>query len=141
MCIEYLCYLSFWYTETINTNTQARTHTHTHTHTITTHHLGFFPSSILLPSICSLTLTRSVGLARNWPIVPAIIPPGIAFLAGSRQRGNDNLRWRASNVTQPCNKWRRGFRFTALERHSGSCRGHPRCHATCLVPRLILGLY
>ena len=51
------------------------------------------------------------------------------------------LRWRASNVTQPCNNWRCGFRFTALERPSRSCRGHPWCHATCLVPRLFLGLY
>ena len=51
------------------------------------------------------------------------------------------LRWRASNITQPCNNWRRGFRFTALERPSRSCRGHPWCHATCLVPRLFLGLY
>jgi len=51
------------------------------------------------------------------------------------------LRWRASNVTQPCNNWRRGHRFTAFERPSRSCRGHPRCHATCLVPRLFLGLY
>ena len=51
------------------------------------------------------------------------------------------LRWRASNVMQPCNNWRRGFRFTALECRSRSCRGHPRCHATCLVPRLFLGLY
>ena len=31
------------------------------------------------------------------------------------------LRWRASNVTQPCNNLRRGFRFTALERPSRSC--------------------
>ena len=46
------------------------------------------------------------------------------------------LRWRASNVTQPCNNWRRGLRFTVLERPSRSCRGHPWCHATCLVPRL-----
>ena len=141
MCALNICATSVSGTLKPSTRTRKHAHTHTHTHTITTHHLGFFPSSILLPSICSLTLTRSVGLARNWPIVPAIIPPGLAFLAGSRQRGNDNLRWRASNVTQPCNKWRRGFRFTALERHSGSCRGHPRCHATCLVPRLILGLY
>ena len=51
------------------------------------------------------------------------------------------LRWRASNVTQRCNNWRRGFRFTTLERPSRSCRGHPWCHATCLVPRLFLGLY
>ena len=51
------------------------------------------------------------------------------------------LRWRASNVTQPCNNWRCGLQFTALERPSRSCRGHPRCHATCLVPRLFLGLY
>jgi len=51
------------------------------------------------------------------------------------------LRWRASNVTQPCNNWRRGLRFTALERPSRSCRGHPQCHATCPVPRLFLGLY
>ena len=64
--------------------THTRTHTHTHTHT---HHLGFFLSSILLPSICSRIFTRSVGLARYWPIAPAIIPPGIAFLAGSRQCG------------------------------------------------------
>jgi len=40
------------------------------------------------------------------------------------------LRWRASNVTQPCNNWRHGFRFTALECPSRSCRGHPWCHAT-----------
>jgi len=51
------------------------------------------------------------------------------------------LRWRAKNVTQPCNNWRRGLWFTALECLSRSCRGHPRCHATCLVPRLFLGLY
>jgi len=47
------------------------------------------------------------------------------------------LRWRASNVMQPCNNWRRGFRFTALECPSRSGRGHPWCpwcHATCLVP-------
>ena len=50
------------------------------------------------------------------------------------------LRWWASNVTQPCNNWR-GFRFTAIERPSRSCRGHPWCHATYLVPRLFLGLY
>jgi len=38
------------------------------------------------------------------------------------------LRWWASNVTQPCNNWRHGLRFTALERPSRSCRGHPWCH-------------
>ena len=51
------------------------------------------------------------------------------------------LRWRASPVMQPCNNWRHGFRFTTLERPSRSCRGHPWCHAICLVPRLFLGLY
>ena len=32
------------------------------------------------------------------------------------------LRWRASNVTQLCNNWRRGLRFTALERPSRNYR-------------------
>jgi len=32
----------------------------------------------------------------------------------SSGKGGCVLRWRASNVTQPCNNWRRGFRFTAL---------------------------
>jgi len=51
------------------------------------------------------------------------------------------LRWQASNVTQPCNNWRRGFRFTTIECPSRSCKVYPWCHATCLVPRLFLGLY
>ena len=42
---------------------------------------------------------------------------------------------------QLCNNWGRGFRFTALERPSRSCRGHPWCHAICPVPSLFLGLY
>ena len=49
--------------------------------------------------------------------------------------------WRASNVTQLCNNWRRGLQFTALERRSRSCRGHPWHQATCHFPRLFLGLY
>ena len=49
--------------------------------------------------------------------------------------------WWASNVTQLCNNWRRGLRFTALERRSRSCRGHPWHQATCHFPRLFLGLY
>ena len=51
------------------------------------------------------------------------------------------LRWWASNVMQLCNNWRCGLQFTALKHPNGSCRGHPWCHATCLVPRLYLGLY
>lgn len=39
-----------------------------------------FPSSFLFPSICIWTFTRSVGLARNWPTTPAIIPPITDFL-------------------------------------------------------------
>ena len=45
------------------------------------------------------------------------------------------LKWRASNITKPCNNWSRGLQFTALEHPSRSCRGHQWCHATCLVPR------
>jgi len=54
---------------------------------------------------------------------------------------NHRLRWGASNVTQPWNNWRHGFRFIALERPSRSCRGHPWRHAICLVPKLFLGLF
>lgn len=42
--------------------------------------LGLCPSNNLLPSICSLVFTKSVGLARNCPIAPDIMPVGIAFL-------------------------------------------------------------
>lgn len=41
---------------------------------------GGFPSSFLFPSICIWTFTRSVGLAKNWPTTPAIIPPITDFL-------------------------------------------------------------
>lgn len=43
-------------------------------------YLGLCPSNTLLPSICKRTLTRSVGLAMNWPPAPAIMPEGTAFL-------------------------------------------------------------
>ena len=45
------------------------------------------------------------------------------------------LRWRASNITKPCNNWRCGLQFTTLEHPSRSCRGLPWCHDTCPVPR------
>ena len=43
-------------------------------------YLGGFPSSRLLPSICSRTLTRSAGLATNCPMAPAHSPDKDAFL-------------------------------------------------------------
>ena len=38
------------------------------------------PLSFLSPSVCILTLTKSVGLARNWPEAPAVIPETQDFL-------------------------------------------------------------
>lgn len=43
-------------------------------------YLGGFPSNRLRPSICIWTLTKSVGLAKNWPAAPATSPPIDAFL-------------------------------------------------------------
>lgn len=47
-------------------------------------HLKGFPSSLRFPSICIWTFTRSVGLAKNCPMTPAIIPPMTDFLIAKR---------------------------------------------------------
>ena len=43
-------------------------------------YLGALPSNRRLPSICSWTLTRSVGLAINCAMAPADKPHNTAFL-------------------------------------------------------------
>lgn len=48
--------------------------------------LGCKPSSFLFPSICKRIFTKSAGLARNWPIDPAIMPVGMAFLCNTIHR-------------------------------------------------------
>ena len=42
---------------------------------------------------------------------------------------------------QPCDNWRSGLWFTALEHPSRSCRGHPQCHAPDLFQRPLLTTY
>ena len=51
-------------------------------------YLGGFPSSRLLPSICMCTLTRSAGLATNWPMAPAHSPDKDAFLHKKQKCSN-----------------------------------------------------
>ena len=89
---------------------------------------------------------KSIFFVGNWPASLETVSKGSSNSQNISREAQPNtemyeLRWRASNNTQPCNNWRRGFRFTALEPPSRSCRGHPCCHATCLVPRLFVGLY
>ena len=55
---------------------------------ITNTNLGVLPSSFRLPSACIRTLIKSVGLARNWARLPAVIPAATAFL----KKWNDYLR-------------------------------------------------
>ena len=43
-------------------------------------YLGSSPCSNPFPSICKCTFIWSVGLARNWPMAPVIMPVGMAFL-------------------------------------------------------------
>ncbi len=61
-------------------------------------HLGGLPSRRRRPSICIWTLTRSVGLAMNWPRPPATMPPIIAFL---------KMEWQFSHefAVRPTRNW------------------------------------
>lgn len=80
--LVYLC-LSLYYTDTCS-------RPHLSSGGVCTD-LGGWPSSTRFPSTCSLTFTKSVGLAKNCPPAPAIIPVGIAFLHVGTQTCNGGL--------------------------------------------------
>lgn len=57
-----------------------------------------FPSNFLFPSICICTFTRSVGLAKNCPMAPAVMPPNTAFLPNGEKLCS-RILWKSSQVT------------------------------------------
>ena len=67
-------------------------------------------------STCHRTLAYMLTLPCS-PALRLIFLGTCALLVGTRRtHSRKHLRWRPSNIMQPCNNWRRGFQFTTLVR-------------------------